>query len=87
MANTLIGQEYCRPLFDQPDWILNRALCECFRGTEQDRANMDTLSAQYSAKLHEIYQKHSAQQSDDFAVIFNPALNLNIGGLPLEALR
>ncbi|KAI7852353.1 hypothetical protein BDC45DRAFT_607521 [Circinella umbellata] len=81
-----MGQEYCRPLFDQPDWILNRILCECFRGTEQDRANMDTLSAQYSAKLHEIYQKYNAQQSDDFAITFNPALNLNIGELPLEAL-
>ncbi|KAI9252815.1 GDSL lipase/esterase [Phascolomyces articulosus] len=81
-----MGQEYCRPLFNQPDWILNRILCECFRGSEEDRANMDTLSAQYSAKLHEIYQKYNAQQHDGFAIAYTPATNLNIGGLPLETL-
>ena len=83
----MIGQDYCHPFFNNPEWIINRVECECFQGTEQDRANMDTLSAQYSAKLHEIYEKHNAQQSDDFAVIYNSALNLNIGGLPLKALR
>ncbi|KAG2218696.1 hypothetical protein INT45_003963 [Circinella minor] len=80
------GQEYCHPFFNNPDWIINRVECACFQGTEQDRANMDTLSAQYSAKLHEIYQKYNAQQSDEFAITFNPALNLNIGNLPLKAL-
>ncbi|KAI8142664.1 hypothetical protein BJV82DRAFT_613796 [Fennellomyces sp. T-0311] len=81
-----MGQEYCRPFFNNPDALLNRMLCSCFRGTDEDRANMDVLSAQYSARLEGIYQRYKAQESDSFAVAYTPALNLNIGGLPLEAL-
>ncbi|KAI9252814.1 hypothetical protein BDA99DRAFT_540810 [Phascolomyces articulosus] len=79
------GQQYCRPLFGQPDWILNRMECSCFKGTDQDRANMDTLSAQYNAKLFEIYQKYNAEKTEGFAIAYTPA-NINVGGLPLEAL-
>ncbi|KAI9494814.1 hypothetical protein BDB00DRAFT_741753, partial [Zychaea mexicana] len=80
-----MGQDYCRPFLNDPDWILNRILCSCFRGSEKDRAYMDVLSVQYNEKLYKIYEKYKIQQSEGFAITYTPA-RLNVNGFPLETL-
>ncbi|KAI9496151.1 hypothetical protein BDB00DRAFT_810723 [Zychaea mexicana] len=84
-AITEDGPEYCRPQNDDPNTILNRAMCSCFQGADSNRTQMDTLSEGYNAKLQEIYEQFKSEQSDTFAVSYMPG-NINILGFPIEAL-
>ncbi|ORY98046.1 hypothetical protein BCR43DRAFT_546773 [Syncephalastrum racemosum] len=81
------GQEYCRPKNNDSSTIMNRSECSCFgaNATEQDRRNMDALADSYNEKLLEIYNKYKANQSDTFAVVYQPA-NIDIAKFPIEAL-
>ncbi|KAI9272885.1 hypothetical protein BDA99DRAFT_432643 [Phascolomyces articulosus] len=79
------GQEYCRPLFNNPDAILNRVECSCFLFSDKERDNMDDLSANYNVQLEAIYEKYKAQESDTFAVRYTPA-KIDIGSFPLEVM-
>ncbi|KAG2222309.1 hypothetical protein INT45_001572 [Circinella minor] len=79
------GQEYCRPLFNNPDAILNRVECSCFLFDDEARSNMDVLSNGYNQGLINIYNKYKDQESDTFAVRYTPA-QIDISGFPLEGM-
>ncbi|KAI9263353.1 hypothetical protein BDA99DRAFT_438410 [Phascolomyces articulosus] len=79
------GQEYCRPLFNNPDAILNRVECSCFLFDDEARSNMDVLSDGYNDGLVNIYNKYKDQESDTFAVRYTPA-RIDIAGFPLEGM-
>lgn len=40
----------------------------------------------YNEKLVDIYNKYKSNQSDSFAVVYQPA-NIDVGKFPIEALR
>ncbi|KAI9255158.1 hypothetical protein BDA99DRAFT_562429 [Phascolomyces articulosus] len=79
------GQEYCRPLFNNPDAILNRVECSCFLEAGDALTRMDALSDSYNDQIMNVYNKYKAQESDQFALRYTPA-NINVGGFPLEVM-
>ncbi|KAI7885707.1 hypothetical protein K492DRAFT_105044, partial [Lichtheimia hyalospora FSU 10163] len=83
--NLTFGQDYCRPLLDQPNALLNRVECPCFLESDDKIRNMDNIAASYNEQLVAIYEKYKAQESDTFAVTFQPA-DINIAGFPVDAL-
>ncbi|KAI9496152.1 hypothetical protein BDB00DRAFT_869786 [Zychaea mexicana] len=76
------GQSYCTSFGDEP---LNRQLCSCFQGSDQDRADMDALSDAYNEKLIEIYESYKNKDSTSYAVTYQPN-NINIADFPIEAM-
>ncbi|KAI9263352.1 hypothetical protein BDA99DRAFT_438457 [Phascolomyces articulosus] len=84
--NLTKGQEYCRPIFDQPNFLLNRAECPCFLdGKEETRHSMDLLSASYNDEIMKIYNKYKGQESETFAIRYTPPL-IDIGSFPLHVM-
>ncbi|KAI7848208.1 hypothetical protein BDC45DRAFT_450680 [Circinella umbellata] len=81
------GQEYCRPILNQPNFLINRAECPCFLdGKKENRDQMDRLAVSYNDKILEIYNKYKGQENDNFAMRFTPPL-IDIGSFPLEVMR
>ncbi|KAI8139076.1 hypothetical protein BJV82DRAFT_522349 [Fennellomyces sp. T-0311] len=80
------GQEYCRPIFDHPDFLVNRGECSCFLTGGDDLKKMDDLADGYNAELEKIYQRYNAEGTDTFAIKWIPAGRIDVSQFPLEAL-
>ncbi|KAI9322818.1 hypothetical protein BX666DRAFT_2117993 [Dichotomocladium elegans] len=79
------GQEYCRPLGNDSATILNRKMCGCFSGGDENRNQMDVHAEGYNGMLLEIYNQYKNQQSPTFGIAYQPA-NINLANFPITAL-
>ncbi|KAI9322813.1 hypothetical protein BX666DRAFT_2148143 [Dichotomocladium elegans] len=83
--NLTKGQDYCKPMFYQPNWLINRFECACFLKSEDQILAMDALTDGYNTQLQSIAKKYNAEKNSTFAVAFQP-ININLAGFPMEAL-
>ncbi|KAI9276363.1 hypothetical protein BY458DRAFT_433579 [Sporodiniella umbellata] len=79
-----IGHPYCVASMTGP-FQTNMMECLCAQRPENVEP-LNQVAVDYSNKLHELYLKYKAMQTDSFGVIYTPA-NLNFTALPIEFFR